>query len=380
MKTRRSFARCFSVVALICVVCAKAVGAPSDGMTLDAAISAFGKYLASRIPKDTVVVVSNFSASTGNLSDYVIEELTTILIKNDRLRVAARGELELLQREMDFQFSGEVSDETQQTIGYKLGASTVISGSLSPLGSAFLMRIKAINVESAVTQASESYTIRRDERLIALLDSAAGSTVRSKTWSDFHLDIGARVGVSSRFYTLSDDIMGAASDGASFEGAGQVSAAFLSFNLLGFPVDVAAQTEVMFTHDTVNYTTQNDDGDHSGSFSYLSLRIPVFAALVVGFGERFSLSVFTGPHFTIPLEEMSYTVDGNSTSFSCSVPWGWTVGMQVWVALGSGSVVGDLRYAGDFGRTSIDGAPGTLPIFSRELLSFSAGYKFRLRF
>jgi TolB-like protein len=380
MKTYRNFAWYFSVLVLICAVCTTAAGAPADGvMTLDKAIHASGVELTKRLPKGTVVVVSNFSAATGNLSDYVIEELSRVLVKNGSLKVAARRELELLQREMNFQLSGEVSDETQQAIGKKLGAQTVISGSLIPMGTTYLLRIKAINVESALTQASESYTIQRDERLIALLDPSAGKSAPSKTWSDFRLDLGVRAGVSPRFYTLSDDINGSASNGVSFEGAAQLTATFLSFNLFGFPLDLAAQTELMFTHDTVNYTTQDEDQEYSGSFSFLSLRIPLLAELVIGF-PRFSLAVFTGPHFTIPLGKMRYTVDGNSTSFSYSVPMGWTVGMQGWISLGPGSVVVDIRYAGDFGRTSIDGAPGTLSVFSRGMLSFSAGYKFRFNF
>jgi TolB-like protein len=378
MKTYRNFARHFSVLVLVCAICGTAVGAPAE-VTLDEAIIFSGTYLASQLSYGTVVVVSNFNATTASLSDYVIEELTKFLVKDGGLQVVARRELELLQREMDFQLSGEVSDETQQAIGKKMGAQTVISGSLSSVGGAYLMRIKAINVESAVTQASESYTIRRDERLIALLDPSAGKSARSKTWSDLRIELGARIGVSPRFYTLSDDINGSASNGASFEGTAQVTALFLSFNLLGFPVDLAAQMELMFTHDTVNYSTQDEGEEYSGSFSYPSLRIPILAGLLVDF-ERFSLAVFTGPHFTIPLGKMNYTVDGDTTSFDCSVPMGWTLGMQGWMSMGPGSVVADIRYAGDSGRTSIDGAPGTLPVFSRDMLSFSIGYKFRFRF
>jgi hypothetical protein len=185
--------------------------------------------------------------------------------------------------------------------------------------------------------------------------------------------------VSPRFYTLSNDINGAASNGASFEGTIQATALFLSFDLFGFPADLAAQTELIFTHDTVEYTAHDDDGEYSGSFKYASLRIPLLAALHLGF-ERFSLGVFTGPHFTIPLGKMSYTKNGDSASYSCSVPMGWTGGVQGWMPLGPGSVVADIRYAGDFGNTGINGTRGTLLVFSRGMLSFSAGYKFRFDF
>jgi hypothetical protein len=348
-------------------------------VTLDEAIRASGADLARRLPKGTVLVVSNFSASTRNLSDYVIEELSGFLVKDGGLKVAARQELELLQREMDFQFSGEVSDETQQAIGKKLGAQTVISGSLIPMGASYLMRVKAINVESALTQVSESYIIRRNELLIGLLDPSA-DTSAPQTWNNFMLDIGLRAGVSPRFYTLSDDIAGSATQHISIEGAVQLTARLVSFNFMGLRAGIAIQTETLFTYDTVNYTGEDEDGEYSGEFTYFSLGVPLLASLVVEFGESFSLAFFTGAHFTIPLGQMSYTVLPVSAFFDYTVPLGLTGGVQSEMRQGAGMLIADIRYIGDLGHTSLNGAPGTLAAFSRSMLSFSVGYKFRLRF
>jgi hypothetical protein len=75
----------------------------------------------------------------------------------------------MLQKEMDFQLSGEVSDESAQSIGKKLGAQTIISGSLSPLGNMWRMRIKALEVETARIQGAMTYTVRKDAVISNLL-------------------------------------------------------------------------------------------------------------------------------------------------------------------------------------------------------------------
>jgi hypothetical protein len=62
----------------------------------------------------------------GTLSDYVLNELSTLLVNDGRLSVVDGHNLELLQKEMNFQLSGGVIDETAQAIGKKLGAQAVI--------------------------------------------------------------------------------------------------------------------------------------------------------------------------------------------------------------------------------------------------------------
>jgi len=79
-----------------------------------------------------------------------------------------RSNLELLQREMAFQLSGEVSDETALSIGKKLGAQTIISGSIELFGDLFKLRIRAIAVENATIQGIYTANIQRDRILTSL--------------------------------------------------------------------------------------------------------------------------------------------------------------------------------------------------------------------
>jgi hypothetical protein len=144
--------------------------------TLDGAINDSMEYLVERLEPGTKVAVLNFSASP-KIANYVIEEITVFLVNDGNLIVVDRSELELLQDEMNFQLSGEVSDESAQSIGKKLGAQTVISGSLSPLGTMWRMRIRALEVETAKVQGIRTYTIKKDAVLSNLIPKTTGEKV-----------------------------------------------------------------------------------------------------------------------------------------------------------------------------------------------------------
>jgi hypothetical protein len=139
-----------------------------DPVSLDRAIRGSISYLTERLDKGTIVAVLNFAAPPA-VSDYIMEESIAFLVNGEKLIVVDRNELELLQKEMNFQLSGEVSDESAQFIGKKLGAQTIISGSFVPFGNMWRMRIKALEVETARIQGISTYTIKNDSLLASLL-------------------------------------------------------------------------------------------------------------------------------------------------------------------------------------------------------------------
>jgi hypothetical protein len=137
-------------------------------VTLNQAIKGSASYFVERLEHGTKIAILNFSASPA-LSDYVIEELSVVFVNNGNLIVVDRSELELLQKEIDFQYSGEVSDESAQSIGKKLGAQTILSGSFSSIGNLWRMRIKALEVETAKIQGIVTYSVKKDTVLSSLL-------------------------------------------------------------------------------------------------------------------------------------------------------------------------------------------------------------------
>jgi hypothetical protein len=150
--------RTLFVIAALVFMAAAVFGQEID--TLDRAVKDSMAYIVGRLEPGTKVAILNFSADPA-LSNYVIEEMTVFLVDDGSLTVVDRSELELLQGEMDFQLSGEVSDESAQSIGKKLGAQTIVSGSLSPFGNVWRMSIRALEVETARVQGVRTYTIRK---------------------------------------------------------------------------------------------------------------------------------------------------------------------------------------------------------------------------
>lgn len=119
----------------------------------------------------TKIAVVNIASPSESFSLYVMEELTNSLVNGKKLIVAERRELDVIKNELAFQYSGDVSDESIQSIGRMLGAQTIISGSIIKIDNIYRFRVNAINVETAVRVASSSLNFRNDSQIESLINS-----------------------------------------------------------------------------------------------------------------------------------------------------------------------------------------------------------------
>jgi len=156
---------------LLCVVSAFSQGA----VPLETGFAGGVTYFEERVAKGTKVVVLNFRSQSPQLSEYIVEELTVHFVNNGFFTVVDRSNLELLQQEMMFQLSGEVSDETIMAVGKKLGAQIIIAGSIEPFGDVYRLRIRAIAVDSAAIKGIYTANIQRDRFLTNLAGTPSGS-------------------------------------------------------------------------------------------------------------------------------------------------------------------------------------------------------------
>jgi TolB-like protein len=140
-------------------------------LTLDHAIAAAANALTEQMAPGSVIAILGFTSDSPDLTDYVIEELAVRIVRARNLFVVDRQEmgLELLGRELDFQLSGEVSDETAQAIGRKFGAQFVVSGAFTPLGDRYRMRLRVVHVETARIVAVYTESVLPDPTLRILL-------------------------------------------------------------------------------------------------------------------------------------------------------------------------------------------------------------------
>jgi len=139
--------------------------------SIDAALQDIAKRVEERLPRGTRLAIVNVSSPSEIFSDYAIEELTMFIQENSNLVVVDRNALHyaLVQAEIDFQLSGNVSDETQAIIGHMLGAQSILSASLLDVGDAYRFRAAVIQVETLVRQATAAQDINKDRRLEFLL-------------------------------------------------------------------------------------------------------------------------------------------------------------------------------------------------------------------
>jgi len=149
----------------------------SQAMAIDTAISNAAKDFSESVPQGTRIAVLNISSDFEILSDYIINELIVNLVNTRKFQVVPRSaiELELANREFDFQMTGSVSDESQKSLGQFLGAGTIISGSVvRDAANTYRLIINAIHLESFTFQSSFRASIQNDRQLKALIAGSGG--------------------------------------------------------------------------------------------------------------------------------------------------------------------------------------------------------------
>ena len=157
---------------LFCILFAQAVSAVSqEAVQLDTALRNGVRYFEGRLPRGTKLAVLHLGSESPNLAKYVLEEIVGHFVNSNSLILVDRDNLAILEREIDFQLSGEVSNETVLSLGRRLGAQTVLTGSIELRDNVFRLRIRAIDIETAVIQGQFPANVARDRYLVNLYNS-----------------------------------------------------------------------------------------------------------------------------------------------------------------------------------------------------------------
>ncbi|MDR1525946.1 MAG: hypothetical protein LBS79_11950 [Tannerella sp.] len=145
----------------------------SNADELDSAIRETSNYLNENIPKGSKLAFLNFRSEYQALSEYVIDELISNTVNDKLFTVVDRANLALIQQEIDFQMSGEISDETAVSIGQMLGAQTIVSGTISQMGDLFRLRVRALDVQTAQIQGQFNRNIPSNTTITLLIKNPA---------------------------------------------------------------------------------------------------------------------------------------------------------------------------------------------------------------
>jgi len=158
------------IAALFLVMgCAGGPKAQSSNDGLDAAMRKISDYLNERIPKGNKVVFLNVKSDWPDLSEYILSGLSENAVNDRVFSVVDRQQLDSIRAELNFQWSGEVSDKSAQEIGQMLGAQTIVSGAVTKLGDEYRIQVRAITVKTAEVQGQTTQTIDgKAKRIVAL--------------------------------------------------------------------------------------------------------------------------------------------------------------------------------------------------------------------
>jgi hypothetical protein len=149
------------------IILGAAAAATAQPIALDEAIASSAKTIASGLADGTRVAVINCTADSAKLSEYVVDQTAFEFVNLKRLVVVERKDIELVKGELEFQLSGDVSDESAQSIGKMLGAEVIVTASFDATR---CLRMKAIAVETARVLGASSVTVVDDARLKAIGD------------------------------------------------------------------------------------------------------------------------------------------------------------------------------------------------------------------
>ena len=292
-------------------------------VSLNEAIRSAMQYLTGRIAPNSKVVVLNFSAPTEELSNYIVEDLIDYIVNSQTLTVVDRRSLEVLRQELNFQMSGEVSEETAQSIGKILGAQSIISGSISPLGRNYRFRVQAVEVETAAFQGGQTVTVMEDETLAALLGNNYISPRSTSRFTAWKFAIGGQAGTFAGLFTESE-----------WDGMGE----YVILGFIGSLYGAYAFNSVFRLQFGVSFAMNS-------LLEYTSIDIPIFPYLYFNPSSNALLRIGVGPYLSLPLGNLN---SNGNYHIDATVNFGLLGGLGAGYRIGNGNIVFDVRYFMDF--------------------------------
>ena len=159
------------------------------------------------LKEKSVVAIIGIYADGADLSDFMLDELTAQFIQVKKLTIADRINLEAIKKEMSFQLSGEVGDESIQQLGAKIGAETVIQGVLKQYGGIYTLTIRALNVTTAAISDMYRKDVELSKTELTMLGEKAMKGVKKLKASP------AMIGFQNMFFGLGSYLNGHYGDG-----------------------------------------------------------------------------------------------------------------------------------------------------------------------
>lgn len=137
--------------------------------SIDDVLTTVGENVSASMKVNQIVCVLDFNTPTKDMSEYIQTELVSKLLDFGRLRVVTRAEMDRVDRELNYQMSGYVSDDTALSICERLGANAIVFGKLQELDNNYDLQVKVLDVEQGSYLMFKKFRVSRSSKTEQLL-------------------------------------------------------------------------------------------------------------------------------------------------------------------------------------------------------------------
>lgn len=146
----------------------------SAAQSLDDALVSAANDIAEKCDAKTILVIDDFESPSKNMTLYIREQVADLIYSADGLiQLVTRERMDLVEKELEFQNSGKVSEQTILSAAERLGARSVVFGRFEELNRAYMLRIRMLDVKTAAYLFRKTYEISRSSKTEQLLGRAA---------------------------------------------------------------------------------------------------------------------------------------------------------------------------------------------------------------
>jgi hypothetical protein len=307
----------------------------------------------------------------------------TYLVNSNKYVVVERRNLETLEKELNFNMSGMVSDDTAQRIGRMIGAQTVITGGVTTIGDIYKFDLNILEVETARIQGIYTELIIEDQILSALIGRSTNigqSFLKEQRNMIFYwLYFGINSSFGFHFYDTKNTVYNEnkLSINGSLDLTLQITLRPFQYFAIQleptFTVDSMSVLNREYVYDSNNYLKYYYDTNYT--FEHHSLIFPILFRGI--FDQRaMTFSGLAGGYLCLPLGNIEFRDSYNEIKIfdNISYNYGLLFGLSFGLKIGQGNAQLNIRYAFDLADTLYK----DMNIYKRSLLFLGIGYEYGL--
>ena len=139
---------------------------PDGTVNLNNALGDFSAYIGERLTDAALTAVAVTDTPVQRLANYIVDELSAMLLNSAGLRMVSRQDFERVLAEQNIQTALNFNDDTAARIGHNLGWQTVIFGAVEPLQEVYRLSLRAVDVETGELLGSNSYLLNGSDPIL----------------------------------------------------------------------------------------------------------------------------------------------------------------------------------------------------------------------